>query len=237
MARAATKTSATSKRTTNVDEIIEQEVKVEETNIKEDQNPVELQTGISAENYNYEALLKRVDELTKKVEIANSIPSVYSPMINLERDIPVVNMSTGTLNLCTEGKGNGTCYKFEKFNQILDIPFGDLKAIVQNNQRFANQGYFYIADEEAVKALRKSNEYKRIIPPETISKIFQYDANKVIDIYKMAPKGQQDLIIQMIVDKRLNAEKVDANIMIELGRLAKVDFLNMEPLDLGKDKE
>ena len=48
-------------------------------------------------------------------------------------------------------------------------------------------------------------------------------------MYKDAPRGQQELIIQMIRDKRLNAEKVDANVMMELGKLTGIDFLGMEP--------
>ena len=60
-------------------------------------------------------------------------------------------------------------------------------------------------------------------------KFDDYDSNTIVSMYKDAPRGQQELIIQMIRDKRLNAEKVDANVMMELGKLTGIDFLGMEP--------
>lgn len=196
---------------------------------------------VNEENYvskeEYLKLLKQMEEITKKLEstpVAVSTPvssNVFLTNSPMEKDVPVISMCLGQLNLCTEKSGGGTCYTFNNFNEIMDIPYGDLKDIIKSNPRFVNEGYFYIADEQAVKALRKESAYKRIIEPETIAKIFNYAPNRIIDLYKMAPKGQQELIIQMIRDKRLNAEKVDGNIMMELGKLANIDFISMEPIE------
>lgn len=184
----------------------------------------------------YMKLLKQMEEITKKINSTPaSINNISLPTSSMEKDVPVISMCLGQLNLCTEKNGGGACYTFKDFNEIMDIPYGDLKDIVKSNSRFVAEGYFYIADEEAVTSLRKQSAYKRIIKPETISKIFDFAPNKIIDLYKMAPKGQQELIVQMIRDKRLNAEKVDANVMIELGELAKVDFVTMEPLDIKSE--
>lgn len=178
----------------------------------------------------YDKLLAKVEELAKQM---TSIPvsPISTPAYNsMVKDVPVVNMCPGELNLATGGKGRGTIYTFKEFNEIIDIPFNDLKEICIQNARFVKEGYFYIADEEAVEALRKTTEYKKILPPSTIMKIFNYNPDKIIEIYKMAPKGQQELIVQMIRDKRLNAQKVDANIMMELGELTGIDFLSIEPM-------
>lgn len=184
----------------------------------------------SVSREDYEKLLAQVQQLTQMVAMNNSktaAPSEYASP--LEKEVVVVSMCLGELNLSTGRNGKGTVYNFKEFNQALDIPFGDLKDIVRNNARFVDEGYFYIADAEAVKKLRKAYNYKKILTPDTISRIFDYDSNTIVSMYKDAPRGQQELIIQMIRDKRLNAEKVDANVMMELGKLTGIDFLGMEP--------
>ena len=141
----------------------------------------------------FEALMNRLNDLEGKVKtqtVTQSVPSGNDRFYNyLEVEVPVVSMCQGELNLATQGRGQGNIYTFTNFGQIMDIPFGDLKDIVQHNQRFANEGYFYIADEEVVKKLRKTSEYNKMLPPDIIENIFNNDANKIIDLYNMAPRG------------------------------------------------
>lgn len=133
----------------------------------------------------FEALMGRLNDLEGKVKsqaVTQSVPYGNDRFYNyLETEVPVVSMCQGELNLATQGKGQGNIYTFTDFGQIIDIPFGDLKDIVQHNQRFANEGYFYIVDEEVVRKLRKTSEYNKMLPPEVIENIFNNDANKIID--------------------------------------------------------
>lgn len=133
----------------------------------------------------FEALMNRLNDLEGKVKtqgVTQFAPSGNDRFYNyLEVEVPVVSMCQGELNLATQGRGQGNIYTFTDFGQIMDIPFGDLKDIVQHNQRFANEGYFYIADEEVVKKLRKTSEYNKMLPPDVIENIFNNDANKIID--------------------------------------------------------
>ena len=180
----------------------------------------------------FEALMNRLNDLEGKVKtqgVIQSVPSGNDKFYNyLEVEVPVVSMCQGELNLATQGKGQGNIYTFTDFGQIIDIPFGDLKDIVQHNQRFANEGYFYIADEEVVRKLRKTSEYNKMLPPDVIENIFNNDANRIIDLYKMAPIGQKETIVEMIKNKRTQGVDVDANILIKLGELTGIDFVNIE---------
>lgn len=180
----------------------------------------------------FEALMNRLNDLEGKVKtqgVIQSVPSGNDKFYNyLEVEVPVVSMCQGELNLATQGKGQGNIYTFTDFGQIIDIPFGDLKDIVQHNQRFANEGYFYIADEEVVRKLRKTSEYNKMLPPDVIENIFNNDANRIIDLYKMAPRGQKETIVEMIKNKRTQGVDVDANILIKLGELTGIDFVNIE---------
>lgn len=180
----------------------------------------------------FEALMGRLNDLEGKVKsqaVTQSVPSGNDRFYNyLETEVPVVSMCQGELNLATQGKGQGNIYTFTDFGQIIDIPFGDLKDIVQHNQRFANEGYFYIVDEEVVKKLRKTSEYNKMLPPDVIENIFKNDANKIIDLYNMAPRGQKETIVEMIKNKRLQGIDVDANVLVKLGELTGIDFVNIE---------
>lgn len=180
----------------------------------------------------FEALMNRLNDLEGKVKtqgVTQSVPSGNDRFYNyLEVEVPVVSMCQGELNLATQGRGQGNIYTFTDFGQIMDIPFGDLKDIVQHNQRFANEGYFYVADEEVVRKLRKTSEYNKMLPPDVIENIFNNDANRIIDLYKMAPRGQKETIVEMIKNKRTQGIDVDANILIKLGELTGIDFVGIE---------
>lgn len=180
----------------------------------------------------FEALMNRLNDLEGKVKsqaVTQSVPSGNDRFYNyLETEVPVVSMCQGELNLATQGKGQGNIYTFTDFGQIIDIPFGDLKDIVQHNQRFANEGYFYIVDEEVVRKLRKTSEYNKMLPPEVIENIFKNDANKIIDLYNMAPRGQKETIVEMIKNKRLQGIDVDANVLVKLGELTGINFVGIE---------
>lgn len=180
----------------------------------------------------FEALMNRLNDLEGKVKaqgVTKSVPSGNDRFYNyLEVEVPVVSMCQGELNLATQGRGQGNIYTFTDFGQIIDIPFGDLKDIVQHNQRFANEGYFYIADEEVVKKLRKTSEYNKMLPPDVIENIFKNDANKIIDLYNMAPRGQKETIVEMIKNKRSQGIDVDANVLVKLGELTGIDFVGIE---------
>lgn len=169
-------TAKTTKRTATAPNI---EETVAENTEEKSANTVTLSTE------QFEALMNRLNDLEGKVKkqaVTQSVPSGNDRFYNyLEVEVPVVSMCQGELNLATQGRGQGNIYTFTDFGQIMDIPFGDLKDIVQHNQRFANEGYFYIADEEVVKKLRKTSEYNKMLPPEVIENIFKNDANKIID--------------------------------------------------------
>ena len=143
-----------------------------------------------------------------------------------DTDIPVISLVTGGLTISTEGNGVGTVYRFEEFGEIKDIPFGDLKDIVKNKPEFAKSGIFYIANEEAVKKLRLSRDYKNIISDELFAHLLEEDAKVVIEAYKIAPKLQQEQVVSMIEDKLEKGIEVDANILVKIGKLCGRDFMS-----------
>lgn len=44
----------------------------------------------------------------------------------------------------------------------------------------------------------------------------------------MAPRGQKETIVEMVKNKRLQGIDVDANVLVKLGELTGIDFVNIE---------
>ena len=55
------------------------------------------------------------------------------------------------------------------------------------------------------------------------------------EVYKNASDGQKRIILDMVSDKRLNGQPIDANILMELGKLSGVNFMDIDPLDDDKE--
>ncbi len=80
---------------------------------------------------------KEKSDLQKLVEALKSDKSTDIEDIQDSEEIVVISQFVGTLSLFTEGNGMGYEYKFDKFGDIQDIPYRDLKDIVRNNRTFA----------------------------------------------------------------------------------------------------
>ena len=50
-------------------------------------------------------------------------------------------------------------------------------------------------------------------------------------VYKNASESQKRIIVDMVVEKQINNEQIDANILISLGKLCGMDLIGIEPLD------
>lgn len=146
--------------------------------------------------------------------------------LNGDTEIEVISQFVGKLALSTDGNGMGTVYRFEKFGDVQDIPFSDLKEIVKNKPSFAKEGLYYISNKEAVKKLRLVKDYEHIVDNKIFEHILDEQPDTVIKAYKNAPKLQQEQIISMIEERLANDKSVDGNILINIGKLSGKNFLH-----------
>lgn len=180
-----------------------------------------------------EALEEKVDQLFSKIEtmLNESKQSPITDEIGIEDPILVISLVPHSLNLYTDGHGQGTPYLFSEMGEEMEIPFGDLRNIVRSNKEMAANGRYYIADERAVKKLRIQHLYKNILTPEAMTTILNQGPDKVIELYKMANEAQQKIIIDMIMEKRYQKEKLDANLVQELSALIGEDLMQKVLVD------
>ena len=88
-----------------------------------------------------------------------------------------------------------------------------------------------VAENEAKTIVSNMPQYEKLIDEATLKNLLKYSANDVCEIYRNASDEQKKIIVDMIVDKKINNIPVDANILVELGNLCGKKLIDIEPLD------
>ena len=170
-------------------------------------------TQVATEVDSNTELLKKLEEMQKQITDLKAENTALKQSdnkeeeeveeINGDTEIMVISQTIGSLAISTEGNGIGNVYRFEKFGDVQDIPFSDLKDIVKNKPRFAKEGAYYIANKEAVKKLRLTREYEHIIHSDLFSHLLDEKSDVIIKAYENAPNLQQKQIVSMIEESPL----------------------------------
>ena len=177
---------------------------------------------------------KRMEEMMAQMQVLMQAQSnVETPVKTMaerkSRSIKFINLVPGALNL----KGT-RAHRIEGQFASRMIPESEARVIVNNMPETVSSGMVYIADAEFVKEMELSDAYDNILSDKQLKDILHKNANDVCDIYQNAPEAQKAIIISMIANKCMDGIPVDANILMRLGEISGVDFLDIEPLD---DKE
>ncbi|MEG1353700.1 MAG: hypothetical protein RR255_00260 [Bacilli bacterium] len=173
-------------------------------------------------------LEKQLADLMTQLSQPNVEPSKIEKH-NSDDEITIISQCLGELNLIFGDikSPNNDHITLENFGDMEVISFAELKDIVKYNKSFVEKGYFYIVDELAVKQLRLERYYNRLLSVEDMSNLFNNDAKSTIELYKLANDGQKEIIIDLISNRILNKEKLDANVLVELGKLSGKDLMKM----------
>jgi hypothetical protein len=110
--------------------------------------------------------------------------------------INVTSLFTGGLSLIGS---QGKVIRFERFGQTMPITFEDLNHACSNARTFAEEGYFYIHSENAIKLLYLSEAYEKIIDAKKIENIISLPKEKIEEIYNKVAKNIKVSIVDIIV--------------------------------------
>lgn len=182
---------------------------------------------ISSEN---ESLKKQMEEMRAQMEAmskmlaeAKSAPVAEKSGVNKDRNITFVNLTNGTAVL----RGN-SFWKLEGRFASRTFLEREARIIVNNMPNMIRSGMVYITDAQFVEDNDLSEVYLNLLSDKDLKELLSHDASYVVDVYKNVSEGQKNVIIDMIVDKVLAGEKVDNNVLVELGRLSGKDLINIE---------
>lgn len=160
---------------------------------------------------------------------AQSAPTAPAEQPKKQSNIKFINLTAGSMNL------RGTrMYNVPKQFGFKMLGEAEARLVVNNMPNAIADGYIYIANKAFVHECELDDLYANMLDDAQLKALLNENANDVCEVYKNASEGQKRIILDMVSDKRLNGQPVDANILVELGKLSGVDFMNIDPLD---DKE
>lgn len=184
-------------------------------------------------------LMKEVEELKKEKTVETNIVKVdknesyFTPededdfdKVDISSDsyIKIMSLTPYQLNLSTKGMGKGKIYTFQEAFQVKRIRYGDLVDIIETHPNFLKDFLFIILDKRVVRRHGLDELYSRVLTKEKIEEILTVDSNETISLFKSAGKRQQEIIVQMLVDKIVNGESLDLNLIDKISRASGVDI-------------
>jgi len=160
-------------------------------------------------------LNKKIKELAKQLETLKDIPAQTPSFIqvNEDRDILVVSLYDGILNLSTDGYGKGEVYSFSYFGEERMIPLSDLKRIIRKEKKKITEGKAYINDPDIIKSERLTSAYKKILNKEKIEELFTKSKKLFKQSFDEMTKGQKEIFSQLIISKLKDGDDIDMNIV------------------------
>jgi len=122
-----------------------------------------------------------------------------------------MSLTNNLLNLTTEGKGKGKNYPFSKFGQTKNIIYSDLIGIIDNNEKFTNNGKYYILNKDVVRNNQLEEIYDNLLTKSVMNNIMKLDEKQIYDIFQNAIASQRDTIVSLLVNRIRNKETLDLN--------------------------
>ena len=172
-----------------------------------------------------ESLIAQIEELKKQVlqNQNNKVNSTDEQEEVPEKMIRFVSLARGSVLL--KGTANRP-YEIE--GRFADRWFSEAeaRAIVNLMGSYMREGFVYIDDAKFVKSVGLADVYKTMLTPDILKSLFEQTPSSVINIYQNATEGQQKIILDMLYEKKSRGEEVDANILMQIGKLAGMDLIS-----------
>ena len=179
-----------------------------------------------AEQANEIAELKAQIALLMKAQKASTQTTAVESTPKKKKNVTIINLFAGGLTV----KGN-SYYHFDKQFDKRAFSEAEATAIVNNMPNAAREGIFYITDAQFVEDNDLSDAYENMIDDVKMKTILSLDANSVLVLYKNASEAQKTIIENMIVNGRLNGESLDANVLVELGKITGKNYMEIDTMD------
>lgn len=170
---------------------------------------------------------QQMADLMAQIKVMMQAQAATNP-VNIEekaaRGIKFISLVPGGLTL----KGNRMYHIDKQFGYKM-IPESEARAILSNMPNTVASGMVYIADREFVNKNDLSGVYEEILSDKQLKELLQRNANDVCEIYKQASMAQREIIVDMVVNRKLNGLPIDANIVVEIGKLCGKDLMSITP--------
>lgn len=116
--------------------------------------------------------------------------------IPLHKAIKVTSLFAGGMTL--RGVRNQPI-RFEKFGVSKAITYEDLMHITGIYSNLAEQGYFFIHNQEVVKSLYLENSYKHIVKKEVIENLITLSDQEIEGVYRNLTPALQETFVTLVI--------------------------------------
>ena len=208
-------------------EIIEQTTteKVTTENVEKEVTPIELNDDRKLKEQaeqiaNLQAQLEVLMRAQANVSVEQTEPKRKKKMVK------IISLVAGGLTL----QGSRIIRIDKQFDSV-SVTDSEARIIISNMPKSAREGIFYIADNDFVEENDLEDAYQTILDDRQLKTVLSKNAKDVVDIYQNAPDAQKKIIDSMIVDGRLMGLEIDANILMELGKISGIDYFGIEKVE------
>ena len=198
-------------------------VQPEKATITVDAEKEELRKQVAEQQKQMEELMAQMKLMA---EMVSNKGNVVEKPVNERRNITFINMVNGGMNL----KGT-RYYHIDKQFGTKVVTDSEARVILSNMPNAIQSGLVYINDANFIKENGLEDYYNGLINDKTLKTLLDKDCDEVVEVYNGANSEQKKIILDMVVSRRLNGEKIDANIVVELGKLCGKNFMDYEPLE------
>lgn len=157
---------------------------------------------------------------------ANTQATVVEAPKAKRKMIKIISLVSGTLVL----QGSRVITLDKQFDSVT-VTDNEARLIISNMPNSARDGIFYIADADFVEENNLEDAYLTMLDDKQLKTLLSKNAKDVLEIYQNAPDAQKRIIDDMIKDGRLMGVQIDANILMEIGKINGVDYLGMEKIE------
>jgi len=172
-------------------------------------------------------------EAKEEINVVEEPVDYAEQPIRQDEYIPVMSLLPYNLNLSTKEGGQGSIKKFTKFGEVKKILFKDLVDIMEVHPTFMESGYFYILDPRFIRQMGLDEMYSKILTKEKMELMLEANSEQAVTLYKSANPSQQEVLIQILIEKvRNDPDSVNLNIIDKLSRASGVNI--QERAEAGK---
>lgn len=191
----------------------------EESKTKQTQLEVQIQPEVDVK-----ALMEQIAALQKKITEMET-PAVATLEQTKDKMIKFINLTIGSVMLKGSAKRP---YEIEGRYNSRKFTDTEAKIIVSNMGNYLREGFVYIDDAEFVREVGLADAYIDMLNPEELKALLNKNPDAIISAYELALDGQKKIILDMIIEKKVKGEPVDANVLVKIGELSGKDLVHIE---------
>lgn len=148
----------------------------------------------------FEAQSKQIEMLTQALLLktaenkSNNI--VEEGLIHPNKKTKITSLTAGLMTLHCRTYG---FLRFENFGSQQIVTYQVLSEYVQSDRNFAENGYYYIHDQQMVEELGLTEYYKKIFDNTIVNKILNENIETYIDLIKNTNENQKASLISILI--------------------------------------